>query len=97
MSEAQAQGAITLIAYQIFGRKENREWKLYESGKKCHYNTLYVPTNINRTKPYMEALIHSEINNEVMQENAKVTLIYSSDVFVMNGVGSYVVQSLNIN
>ena len=89
MSEAQEQGAITLIAYHLFRRKENREWKLYESGKKCHYNTLYAPSNINRIEPYMEALIHSGINNEIMQENAKVTLIYSNDVFVMNGAGNY--------
>ena len=78
-------------------RKRKIQWKLQEPGKKCDCNTLHAATNISRTEPDIEAVILSGIVNETMQENAKFTVIYSNDVFAMNGVDNYVVQSFNIN
>ena len=89
MSEAQAQGAIIGVANILVWEKGLRQV--------CDYNTLPAATNTNRTEPYIEAKIISGIVNEIMEEDADVTVTYSNDGSAMNRVGNYIVQSFNIN
>ena len=68
LSEAQAQGAISL-ANILYGRQKFREWKIYEKGKEVDYNTLPAPTNMNRTKPYFEIIILASFVTEIRDYN----------------------------
>ena len=56
-----AQRAIIEIANYLFGHKEHGKWKLYKSGEPYDCNTLPSPSNTNRTEPYIEAMILSNI------------------------------------
>ena len=61
MSENIAQGRITEVAIYLFGRKEP-----YKSGEPYDCNTLPSPSNTNRTELYIEAMILSNIAEEIM-------------------------------
>ena len=92
LSENQAQGAICTVANNLFNCKDFGELKRYEKEKPADYNTLPAPTNTNRTEPYIEALILSNIANEMMNsENSVMT--YLNDGSSQSGVGNYIVQS----
>ena len=98
MSEAQAQGAIIAVANTLFGRKEFGEWKPYHKGQVADYNTLPAPTNINRTEPYVEAMVLAGIVSEIMSpESEKTVVTYSNDGSGKSGVGKFIVQSFLIN
>ena len=61
-----AQRAIFEIANYLFGRKEHFKWKPYKSREQYDCNTLPSQSNINRTEPYIEAMILSNIVEEIM-------------------------------
>ena len=98
MSEKQVHGSIIAVANVLFGRKEFGEWKAYNRDLPTENNTLPSPSNLNRTEPYMEAMILAGIVTEIMSPDSKeVVITYSNDGSGQSGVGNYVVQSFAVN
>ena len=97
MSEAQVQGAIISVANILFNRKEFGEWKLFDKGTPTDPNTLPAPTNINRTEPYIKAMISAGIVEEVMNGDVDAVITYSNDGSSLSSTGSFVVLSFKIN
>ena len=93
MSQDQAKAAIVETGNYLFERK----WKYYDPDPEhpADNNSLPSGTNICRVEPYYEAMALSSIVEEVM--NGKKVVMYANDGSSMNGVGSYVVQSITID
>ena len=91
MSHRQAEGAITVVANQLFGRSKYGEWKIYDKHSVTDCNTMPAMSNIRRTEPYIEAMAMNMIVEELMH-NGMLTLNYfcpSKAIF-----GSYEFTSL---
>ena len=97
MSENMAQGAIIEVANSLFGRKEHGKWKPCKSGEPHDCNTFPSPSNTNRAEPYIEAMILSNIVEEIMNGDSQNVVTYSNDGSSLNRTGNFVVQSFNIN
>ena len=98
MSEKQVQGSIIATANMLFGRSDYGEWKLYNRDVPSDDNTLPTPSNLNRTEPYLEAMVLAGIVTEIMSiDTEKAVITYSNDGSGQNGVGNYMVQSFSIN
>ena len=89
MSEKQVHGSIIAVANVLFGRKEFGEWKAYNRDLPTDNNTLPAPSNLNRTEPYMEAMILAGIITEIMSPDSKeVVITYSNDGSGQSGVAT---------
>ena len=97
ISENMAQRAIIEIANYLFGRKEHGKWKPYKSGEQYDRNTLPSQSNINRTEPYIEAMILSNIVEEIMNGDPQNVVTYSNYGSLLNRTGNCVVPSFNMN
>ena len=53
--------------------------------------------NMAQIETHFEAMALCSIVEEIMQDDTATTVTYSNDGSAMSGVGSYVVQSLNVN
>ena len=96
-SENMAQGTIIEVANYLFGCKKHGKWKPYKSGEPYDCNTLPSPSNTKRTEPYIEAMILSNIVEEIMNGDSQSVVTYSNDGSSLNRTGNFVVQSFNIN
>ena len=97
MSQEQIVGAIITVANELFGRNKYGKWKPYDSENPTDKNTLPAMSNTRRTEVYIEAMALSMIVEELMEEGTETMVVWANDGSAMSGVGSYVVQSLNIN
>ena len=96
MSHRQIKDAITTVANELFGRKQFGEWKMF--GEKVNTltdnNTLPAASNLRRTEKYMKAMA-LRIVDDIMEEGAGTSVVYSNDGSVLSGVGSYDVHSIH--
>ena len=92
-----AQVEIIKVANYLFGHKQHGKWKPYKSGKPYDCNTLLLPSNTNRTELYIEAMIISNIIEEIMNGDSQTVVTYSNDGSSLNCTGNFVVHSFNIN
>ena len=97
ISENMAQRAIIDIANYLFGCKEHGKWKPYKSGEQYDCNTLPSQSNINRTEPYIEAMILSNIVEEIMNGDPQNVVTYSNYGSLLNRKGNCMVPSFNMN
>ena len=97
ISENMARKAITEIANYLFGCKEHGKWKPYKSGEPYDCNTLPSPSNTNRTEPYIEAMILSNIVEVIKNIDPQNVVTYSNDGSLLNCTGNFVVLSFNMN
>ena len=79
-----AQRAIIEIANYLFGHKEHGKWKPYKSGESYDCNTLPSPSNTNRTEPYIEAMILSNIVEVIKNIDTQNVVTYSNDGSILN-------------
>ena len=79
-----AQRAIIEIANYLFGHKEHGKCKLYKSGEPYDCNTLPSPSNTNRTEPYIEAMILSNIVEVIKNIDPQNVVTYSNDGSLLN-------------
>ena len=77
----------------LFGRN----WKEYYPNQSIDNNSLPCLSNLRRTERYAEALVLCPVVEEIVRNDAKSCVVYSSDGSGQSGVGNYVVQSLTIN
>ena len=97
ISENMAQVAIIKVANYLFGPKQHGKWKPCKSDKPYDCNTLLLPSNTNRTELYIEAMIISNITEEIMNGDSQTVVTYSNDGPSLNCTGNFVVHSFNIN
>ena len=97
ISENITHGAIIEIANYCFGRREHGKWKPYKSGEQYDCNTLQSQSNTNRTESYIEAMILSNIVEEIMNGDPQNVLTYSNYGSLLNRTGNCVVPSFNMN
>ena len=81
----------------LFDQKEYGKWRPYKSGEPYACNSLLSPSNTNRTEPYTEVMILSNIVEEMMNGDSQSVATYSYDRSSLNCTDSFVVQSFNIN
>ena len=85
------------VANYLFGHKEYGKWKRYKSDEPYDCNTLSSPSNTNRTEPYIEPMILSNILEEIMNGDSQKAVTYSNNELSLDRTGSFKVQSFNIN
>ena len=93
MSKRQIEGSIIAVANIVF----DMDWKPFQPKGVQDSNTLPSMKNILHTEPLLEAMALNAIVQEMMEEGNTSSITYSNDGSSMNGVGSFVVQSLTIN
>lgn len=96
LSHYQAEGAIIVVANNLFGREKYGPWKHHQPKAVSDSNTLPARSNTRRVESYMEAMALHSIAEEVMNEE-DTCVVWSNDGSSQSGVGAYVVQSLIIN
>ena len=77
-----AQEAITEVANYLFDQKEHGKWKPYKSGQPYDSNTFPSPSYTNKTEPYNEVMILSNIVEEIMNDDSQSVVTYSNDASV---------------
>ena len=70
--------AIIEIANYLLGCKNHGKWKPYKSGEPYDCNTLPSPSKTNRTEPYIEAMILSNIVEEIMNGDPQNVVAYAN-------------------
>ena len=93
MSKRQIEGSIIAVANIVF----DMDWKPFQPKGVQDLNTLPSMRNSLHTEPLLEAMALNAIVQEMMEEENTSSITYSNDGSSMNGVGSFVVQSLTIN
>lgn len=93
MSRSQIEGSIVTIANLLFGLN----WKCFQDNEEGDLYTLPSMRNMAQIETHFEAMALCSIVEEIMQDDTATTVTYSNDGSAMSGVGSYVVQSLNVN
>ena len=76
------------VANYLFGHKQHGKWKPYKSGKPYDCNTLLLQSNTNRTELYIEAMIISNIIEEIMNGDLETVVTYSNDGSSLNCTGN---------
>ena len=93
MTKRQIEGSIIAVANIVF----DMDWKPFQPKGVQDLNTLPSMKNILHTEPLLEAMALNAIMQEMMEEGNTSSITYPNDGSSMNGVGSFVVQSLTIN
>ena len=94
MSDHQSDGAIIVVANQLFGRKKYGKLKKYMANSETTKNTLSVHSNRRRVEVLVETMALHMVVEELMRGEACV--VYSNNGPAQRGMGNYVVQSLSI-
>ena len=93
MSRHQVEQSIVITVNQLFGL----DWKPHNKDMTPDLDTLPCMDNLRKTEPFFEAMALNKIVEEMMHEGSETVITYSNDGSSRSGVGSFVVQSLNIN
>ena len=75
MSQAQAEGSIVEIANTVFGRNKLGLCKVFKHNKPYDVNTLSASSNTNRLDPYVEAIVHKSITEQMMKNKTSQSLL----------------------